>query len=64
MKLYDKKNIVNYWDEIIPKDVYMKLYKDIRKEILNDLFKEHFVEMINKNIDDITNGEIKILNEE
>ena len=64
MKLYDKKNIVNYWDEIIPKDVYMKLYKDIRKEILNDLFKEHFVEMINKNIDDITNGEIKILSEE
>lgn len=48
MKLYDKNNIVNYWDEIIPKDVYMKLYKEIRREILNDLFKEHFVKMIDK----------------
>lgn len=48
MKLYYKNNIVNYWDEIIPKVVYMKLYKEIRREILNDLFKEHFVKMIDK----------------
>ena len=64
MKLFDKNNIVNYWDEIIPKEVYMKLYKQIRKEILNDLFKDHFVKMIDKNLDDISKDEMRILNEE
>lgn len=63
MKVFDKENILNYWDEIISKEDYIKLYSEIRRDVMNDLFKEHFVKMINKNFDDIE-GKPKVISEE
>ena len=53
MKVFDKQNIINYWDEIISKEDYIKLYRQIRKEVLDDLFKEHFSKMIGKEYGDL-----------
>ena len=64
MKIFDKNNIINYWDDFIPKEVYMKLYKEIRKDILNDLFKDHYAKMIDKNLDNSAKEDFKILSEE
>ena len=63
MKIFDKDNIINYWDELVLKDVYLKLYKEIRKEILSDLFKEHYSKMIEREFEDDLDS-VKIISEE
>jgi len=63
MKVFDKQNIINYWDEIISKDDYIKLYRQIRKEVLDDLFKEHFSKMIGKEYGDL-DKEPNVISEE
>lgn len=48
MKVYKKSNIINYWDNILSEEDWNKLYNEVRKEILNDLLKEKYVEIIMK----------------
>ena len=50
MNIYKKDNIINYWDEIIPKSYYKKLYNQIKFEVLNDIFREEIVKMIDSNL--------------
>ena len=58
MKIYNKKNIINYWDEIIPKSYYKKLYNDIKFEVLNDIFREEIVKMIDKELSEKFKGKL------
>jgi len=58
MKIYNKKNIINYWDEIIPKSYYKKLYNDIKFEVLNDIFREEIVKMIDKELSEKFRGKL------
>lgn len=48
MNIYRKGNIVNYWDEIISKDEYDEIYDEIKMKVLNDIFKDSFLKMIEK----------------
>ena len=48
MNIYRKGNIVNYWDEIISKDEYDEIYDKIKMKVLNDIFKDSFLKMIEK----------------
>lgn len=58
MKIYNKKNIINYWDEIIPKSYYKKLYNDIKFEVLNDIFRDEIVKMIDKGLSEKFKGKL------
>ena len=58
MNIYNKKNIINYWDEIIPKSYYKKLYDDIKFEVLNDIFRDEIVKMIDKGLSDKFKGKL------
>lgn len=50
MNIYNKNNIINFWDEILPKSYYKKLYDEIKYEILNDIFKEEYSKLIDKGL--------------
>ena len=58
MNIYNKKNIINYWDEIIPKSYYKKLYDDIKFEVLNDIFRDEIVKMIDKGLSEKFKGKL------
>lgn len=58
MDIYNKKNIINYWDEIIPKSYYKKLYDDIKFEVLNDIFRDEIVKMIDKGLSEKFKGKL------
>tara|TARA_B110000977_G_scaffold38942_1_gene52252 strand:+ start:408 stop:608 length:201 start_codon:yes stop_codon:yes gene_type:complete len=46
MKIYKKNNIINQWDDIISKDEWKKLYNEVRKEVIEDIIKEKYVDLI------------------
>lgn len=48
MNIYRKSNIISYWDEVLSKEEYEKLYNEIKYEILNDLLRSKYVDMIFK----------------
>lgn len=58
MNIYNKKNIINFWDEILPKSYYKKLYDEIKYEVLNDIFKEEYSKLIDKGLNNNFNSEI------
>lgn len=62
MNIYNKKNIINFWDEILPKSYYKKLYDEIKYEVLNDIFKEEYSKLIGKGLNNNFNS--KIINED
>ena len=58
MEIYNKKNIINQWDNIIPKSYYKKLYDEIKSDILTDIFKDEFLKRIDKSLSDKFKGEL------
>ena len=57
MKLY---NTINLWDDVLSKEDWDKLYDEVKKEVLTDILKEKYVDLI------MNNGQSKlkkILNE-
>ena len=58
MNIYNKNNIINFWDEILPKSYYKKLYDEIKYEILNDIFKEEYSKLIDKGLSNDFNSEL------
>ena len=57
MNIYNKKNIINYWEKIIPKSYYKKLYDEIKFE-LNDIFRKEIVNMIDKELSEKFKGKL------
>jgi hypothetical protein len=58
MKIYNKKNIINLWDEVIPKSYYKKMYDEIKFELLNDIFKDEISKIVDKHLSDDFKGEL------
>jgi hypothetical protein len=58
MNIYNKKNIINYWEKIIPKSYYKKLYDEIKFEVLNDIFRKEIVNMIDKELSEKFKGKL------
>ena len=58
MKIYNKRNIINLWDEVIPKSYYKKMYDEIKFELLNDIFKDEISKIVDKHLSDDFKGEL------
>ena len=48
MKVYKKSNIINMWDNVISEKEFEKLYNEIKFEILNDILRDKYVDMVFK----------------
>ena len=48
MKVYKKSNIINMWDNVISEKEFEKLYNEIRFEIINDILRDKYVDMVFK----------------
>jgi len=48
MKVYKKSNIINMWDNVISDKEFEKLYNEIKFEILNDILRDKYVDMVFK----------------
>jgi len=44
----NKEPIIKITDKIISKDVYTKIYNEVMFEVLNDIFRKKFVELLLK----------------
>lgn len=49
MKLYNRNNIINLWDGVLSKEDWDKLYDEVKKEVLTDILKEKYVDLIMNN---------------
>lgn len=58
MKIYNKKNIINLWDEVIPKSYYKKMYDEIKFELLNNIFKDEISKLVDKHLSDDFKGKL------
>ena len=64
MNIYRKSNIINQWDDIISKEELDKLYYEVRKEVVEDIIKEKYVELIINGEEEIDKRLKKVISEE
>tara|TARA_R110000803_G_scaffold117809_1_gene186263 strand:- start:30 stop:227 length:198 start_codon:yes stop_codon:yes gene_type:complete len=64
LNIYKKSNIINQWDDIISKEEWDKLYYEVRKEVVEDIIKEKYVELIINGEEEIDKRLKKVISEE
>ena len=64
MKIYKKNNIINQWDDIISKDEWKKLYNEVRKEVIEDIIKEKYVDLIINDEEEIDKKLKKVISDD
>lgn len=65
MKLYNRNNIINLWDDVLSKEDWDKLYDEVKKEVLTDILKEKYVDLIMNNGQSKLNNKLKkVLNDD
>lgn len=53
MNIHKKSNIINQWDDIISKEEWDKLYYEVRREVVEDIVKEIYEELIFDGVEEI-----------